>query len=521
VNRHRPARDRLKWIGLLLLSAAIFLTAFKANGQNDISAIRIYPPMGATPSPTPIPLTSPLFVASPPGDYNRLFIVCQTGQVYIVNLGTGVLNTIPFLDISSRLTSTFGEQGLLGLAFDPNYSTPGHPGNGKFYLNFTIPGGTNGITHVSQFQVSTNSPDVADLSNEKLLISFDHPETNHNGGWIGFSPRAGDENNLYIATGDGGAGNDQGTGHIEPGGNAQNTTTLLGKMLRIHVDSLNGSASIPPDNPFASADPPVQRSIWGLGLRNPFRNSFDRATGHMFIADVGQDNVEEIDVQQPSHPGGGENYGWRLREGNIATPTGSPVVGGPAPPGASEPVLAYTHAASGRTVIGGYVYRGKQIPSLRGVYIFGDYLGANGASNGTIFSLKYDGNVASGFQDITVQLFPIPNPPAANITLRNPASFGEDANGEIYFCDITAGSVFKVIPKTPYVALTNITRGMANAVVSGIGVPFKVHTIEATSDLTQQFQFLGTTTARGDGTFDFVDPNGGSVSTRFYRATYP
>ena len=148
--------------------------------------------MGPTPSPTPIPLTQPLFALSPPGDYNRLFIVCQTGQVYILNLATGALNNTPFLDISSRLTSTFGEQGLLGMAFDPNYSS-----NGKFYLNFTVPGGSftppNGVTRVSQFSVSTGNPDIADISlgNEKLLVTFDHPQNNHNGGWIGFSPRAG------------------------------------------------------------------------------------------------------------------------------------------------------------------------------------------------------------------------------------------------------------------------------------------------------------------------------------------
>jgi hypothetical protein len=177
-----------KWIASFVFAGAILLAGHEANGQSGIAAVQVYPPMGATANPTPIPLTQPLFVVSPAGDYNRLFIVCQTGQIYIFNLGTGLLNPTPFLDISARLTSTFGEQGLLGLAFDPNYSTPGHPGNGKFYLNFTVPGGTNGITHVSQFHVSANNPDVADLSNEKLLISFDHPETNHNGGWVGLVP---------------------------------------------------------------------------------------------------------------------------------------------------------------------------------------------------------------------------------------------------------------------------------------------------------------------------------------------
>src|SRR6476620_11071182 len=157
-------------------------------------------------------LTQPLFVTAPPGDTRRFFIVRQTGQVHILNLATGKLNATPFLDIHTRLTSTSGEQGLLGMAFDPNYTS-----NGKFYLNFTMPGGTwgHGVTHVSQFQVSAGNPDVANTSNERILLTFSHPEANHNGGWIGFSPRAGDNHNLYIATGDGGSENDQGIGHIE------------------------------------------------------------------------------------------------------------------------------------------------------------------------------------------------------------------------------------------------------------------------------------------------------------------
>ena len=165
---------------------------------------RVYSPMGPTPSPTPIPLTQPLFALSPPGDYNRLFIVCQTGQVYILNLATGALNNTPFLDISSRLTSTFGEQGLLGMAFDPNYSS-----NGKFYLNFTVPGGSftppNGVTRVSQFSVSTRKSGHCRylVRQRKASRHFrSSAEQSYSGGWIGFSPRPGDDNNLYISTGD-------------------------------------------------------------------------------------------------------------------------------------------------------------------------------------------------------------------------------------------------------------------------------------------------------------------------------
>ena len=384
-------------------------------------------------------LTQPLFVTAPPGDFNRLFIVRQTGQVHILNLKTGTLNATPFLDIHSRLTSTSGEQGLLGMAFHPNYAA-----NGKFYLNFTVPGGAfgNGTTHVSQFQVSANR-DIADTSNEKILLTFDHPEANHNGGWIGFSPRSGDASNLYIATGDGGAGNDQGAGHIEPGGNAQNTTTLLGKMLRIHVAPATGTYTIPSNNPFFGSTSSKQE-IWAFGLRNPFRDSFDRSNGRMFIGDVGQDTREEIDVQQATNPGGGENYEWRLREGTIATPTGNPVVGGDRPPGGVDPILDYPHT-TGQTVIGGYVYRGKQIRALQGVYVFGDYLGPEPGSTGRIFSLNYDGVTASNFQDITSKLFPI-STTGGSVNLANPSSFGEDANGELYITDIGNGNVYRISP---------------------------------------------------------------------------
>ncbi len=455
-------------------------------------------------------LTQPLFVTAPPGDYNRIFIVRQTGQVHILNLETGAVNATPFLDIHSLLTATNGEQGLLGMAFDPNYAT-----NGKFYLNFTVPGGAygNGTTHVSQFQVSAN-PDIADTSNEKILLTFDHPENNHNGGWIAFSPRAGDDNNLYISTGDGGNANDQGTGHIEPGGNAQNLTTLLGKILRIHVDSASGTASIPANNPFVSTSGD-RGEIFCFGLRNPFRDSFDRLTGRMFIGDVGQSTREEIDAQEATNPGGGENYEWRLREGTIATPTimGNPPVGGDPPLGGIEPIYDYPRSVGG-TTIGGYVYRGKQIPALQGTYVFGDYL------NHKIFTLNYDGTTtaATNFQDITSQLFPTAT---GNISLGSPSAFGEDANGELYITDIDKGNVYKIIPATPNVQIDSVTKDSLSGdiIVRGTGVPFQNHTVQATTDLTQQFMPIGTVTALGDGTFAFDDT--AHLSARFYRVVYP
>jgi glucose/arabinose dehydrogenase len=402
-----------------LILAAISLPGLRAQMVPGLDAIRLASG-----------LTEPLFVTAPPGDSGRLFIVQKNGQIRILNLATGTLNPTPFLSLTGLATG--GEQGLLGMAFDPNYAT-----NGKFYLNFTVPGGAfgNGVTHVSQFTVSAN-PNIADPTSERILLTFDHPQANHNGGWIGFSPRAGDANNLYIATGDGGGANDQGTGHIEPGGNAQSLTTLLGKMLRIHINSAAGTYTIPPNNPFVGVTG-ARGEIWAFGLRNPFRNSFDRQTGRMFIGDVGQSAREEIDVQQPTNPGGGENYGWRVREGSIQNPA---FPGEPTPPGAVNPIFDYPRSV-GRTVIGGYVYRGQRIPNLRGVYVFGDFVGPD-SGPGQIFTLNYNGIVASNFQNITAQLFPTS---VGGFTLGNLSSLGEDANGELYITDISNGSVFKIV----------------------------------------------------------------------------
>src|SRR6266404_6428726 len=389
-------------------------------------------------------LSSPLFVTAPPGDFDRLFIAQQGGAIRILNLKTGVLNATPFLTVSNILSG--GEQGLLGLAFDPDYAT-----NGKFYINCVAPGGafSAGITQIRQYQVSAN-PDIADTtpSNIKTVLAFDQPEDNHNGGWVGFGPRSGDDHNLYIATGDGGNSNDFGTGHIEPGGNAQNKTTLLGKMLRIHVDPATGTYTIPANNPYATPSPspsPTPRpEIWLIGLRNPFRDSFDRASGRMFIGDVGQDTREEVDVQQATNPGGGEDYGWRDREGFIQNPAFATATPTPTPnPPRVDPIFDYPHT-TGRTVIGGYVYRGPQFLALQGVYVFGDYLGPSGGS-ARVFTLNYDGTSASNFQDITSQLFPIPTT-GGNVSLVNLSSFGEDAAVELYLTDIGNGNVYKLSP---------------------------------------------------------------------------
>ena len=411
---------------IFLLAAGLVAASLQGQTLPPLDAVRV---AGG--------FTAPVFVCAPPGDTGRLFVVQQTGQIRIINLPTRTVNPTPYLDISSEIVYG-GEQGLLGMAFDPDYAT-----NGRFYLNYTAPGGAfnQGITYVTQLTVSVD-PNIADPGSELTLLSFDQPQTNHNGGWLGFSPRPGDAGNLYIATGDGGNANDAGPGHIEPGGNSQNTTTLLGKMLRIHIESTPGTYSIPLDNPFYGSVNDKQE-IWAYGLRNPFRNSFDRLLGTMFIGDVGQSSREEIDAQAASGLGGGENYGWRVREGSIKNPV---YRRDPNPPGAVNPAYDYPHTV-GQTVIGGYAYRGSKIRGLRGVYVFADYLGPNtGDFTGRIFTLNFNGIVASNFQDITADLFPTR---VGNFDLLNPSSLGEDASGELYICDISGGNIFQIMRGRP------------------------------------------------------------------------
>jgi glucose/arabinose dehydrogenase len=379
---------------------------------------------------------NPLGLVAPPGDTSRLFVVEQTGKIKIIKLASRTVNATPFLDVSSEITSEGNEQGLLGLAFDPNYAV-----NGRFYIDYTAPGGAfgNGVSHVAQLTVSSD-PDIADPSSELTLLAFDQPQTNHNSGWLSFSPRPGDDGNLYIHTGDGGHFDDKGIGHIEPGGNAQSTRTLLGKILRIHIEDAPGTYSIPPDNPFFGS-PTETQEIWLYGLRNPWRNSFDRKTGDLFIGDVGQGEREEVDVQKASNPGGGENYGWRVREGLIQNPR---YPNDPPPPNAVDPILDYPHS-TGIAVIGGYMYRGKRVRDLRGLYVFADYLGPDdGDFAGKIWTLSYDGQIATDFTDITADLFPTRQ---GGFLLHNPSSLGEDAAGELYISDFGngIGNVYKII----------------------------------------------------------------------------
>jgi glucose/arabinose dehydrogenase len=373
-------------------------------------------------------LAMPVFVTAPPGDTDRLFIVEQhTGQIRILDLDTETLEPTPFLTVPD--VSDGMEQGLLGLAFHPGYAS-----NGLFYVNLT---NASGDTEIRRYRVSEN-PDVADPDSDSLVIGYEQPQENHNGGWIGF----GFDGYLYISSGDGGGGNDDDSGHTAGIGNAQDITgNLLGKILRIDIavddfpDDELRNYSIPPTNPFVGKT--GDDEIWAYGLRNPWRASFDMATGRLYIGDVGQSAREEINVQ-PGESAGGENYGWRLREGTIQT---AGPVGGPKPAGAIDPIYDYARgdgAFQGFVVTGGYVYRGP-IAELQGRYFFADY------ASQRIWSLVYDGSDPSTFDggnyteltDRTAEL----DPPDASIDLIS--SFGEDAAGNLYIVD-HGGEVFRI-----------------------------------------------------------------------------
>lgn len=364
-------------------------------------------------------LNRPVFVGTAPGDPDRLFILLQRqnsiGRIKIFNLSTNTLNAADFLAISGL--SGGNEQGLLGLAFHPNYQK-----NGLFYVNITTQAG-GGDTVIREYQRQT--ADLADASSARTVMTFNQPFSNHNGGWMDFGP----DGYLYIASGDGGSGGD-------PQNNAQDiTNNRLGKLLRIDPLGNNGGGGqygIPASNPFVGIT--GDDEIWAYGLRNPWRCSFDALTGDLYIADVGQGSLEEIDVQ-PASSTGGENYGWRVREGTS----------GGALAGAIDPVYDYSHGAGnnqGFSVTGGYVYRGP-IAVLQGHYFFADYV------TDRIWSFKWDGSApgthnGSNFTDFIDWTDLI----TTNVgTIANISSFGEDSVGNLYIVDLN-GEVFRITGAT-------------------------------------------------------------------------
>ncbi|MAO09539.1 MAG: hypothetical protein CMC07_01250 [Flavobacteriaceae bacterium] len=327
---------------------------------------------------------------------DRLFVVEQNGIIKILN-PDGTVNSTPFLDISSQV-SCCGERGLLGLAFHPDYEN-----NGYFYVNYT---NNSGDTQVSRFSVSSSNADIADENSELPIIDYNQPNSNHNGGCLAFGP----DGYLYISSGDGGGSGDTSN-------NAQNLNLLLGKMLRIDIDNTDGNANyaIPPDNPFIG-NPDAKDEIWAYGLRNPWKFSFDSLNGDIWIGDVGQNEVEEID--RATATDAGLNYGWRCYEGSDPFNTTN------CPPESelTFPIAEYSSATgSGNcSITGGYVYRGSVYADIQGVYIFADYC------NGTISTLDQSGTIVEQL-DVS----------------DNWVSFGEDVNGELYAVAL-GGDIYKI-----------------------------------------------------------------------------
>jgi hypothetical protein len=407
-------------------------------------------------------LTAPVFATSAPGNSSDLFVVDQIGKIDIIH--NGVLQSQPFLDISSienavPLNPGYDERGLLSLTFNPGFNDPNSPGFHTFYTYHsektgtapadfapapgTVTGSINHQNVLVQWKTDPNNPLIVDPASRKDLIREDHPALNHDGGTIAFGP----DGFLYLGIGDGGAANDSGNGHIVATGNAPDNSVVMGKMLRIDVNgnnSANGKYGIPADNPLVNT-PGAVKEIYANGFRNPYKFNFDKPTGKLIMADVGQNQVEEIEFVD-----NGKNYGWPVKEGtflfnrtgaNIGTvnPVNSP--GSPA--GLTDPLLEYDHN-DGTAIVGGFIYHGKAIPQLDGKYVFGDFSNGpfSGPPNGRLFYADLNGG--------GIKEFILGNPDhALKLWLKG---FGEDADGEIYVLASTAlgptgttGQVFEIV----------------------------------------------------------------------------
>lgn len=400
-----PLRRKISYFAALSITLLGFLSpASTASPAPDTSAsgpvyIAFGAPLAGATFNVPIQVTHA-------GDGSgRLFVVQRDGKIMLVK--NNQVQAQAFLDVSSLVVNN-GEQGLLGLAFHPNYPTSPY-----FYINYTRK--SDGDTVIARYTITAN-PDIADPASASILLTINQPYTNHNGGQLFFSPLDG---YLYIGMGDGGSGGD-------PHNFAQDLNSLLGKMLRLDVDSASPYA-IPPDNPYV--DIPGLDEIWASGLRNPWRFSFDRLTGDLYIGDVGQNAWEEVSYQAAATPGG-LNFGWRCREGmhdyNFQPSCQSLTL--------TEPVAEYSHSL-GCSVSGGFVYRGAAFPGLVGHYFYADYC------SGRIWS----------FYQVSSNPLTFSTPELELDTSLNISSFGEDEQGEIYFVDLN-GSVRQLVQLAPFAA---------------------------------------------------------------------
>ncbi len=415
-------------------------------------------------------LNTPIGMAAAGDGSGRLFIIDQRGRIDIIQNGS--LLPTPFLDLGSKLVPqrtnasgapSFDERGLLGLAFHPDYAVPNAPGQGKFYVFYSAPSADPGtpenpincVSRVSEFKVSAGNPNVADPTSERILMAFNKPQFNHNGGQISFGP----DRMLYISTGDGGGSNDNDPGHtggsaLKPNGpgvlgNAQDRSNLMGNILRIDVNTNNGpngQYGIPANNPFVG-QAGVREEIYAYGMRNPWRFSFDDGPGgdgRLFVADVGQGLYEEVNIVQS-----GGNYGWRLKEGFHDFDPTSSVPDGPL----LDPIAEYSHPNApdgtkiGLATVGGYIYRGNLIPGLQGKYIFGDWSTSFSAGHGTLLGLE---EVSPGTWQLTTLDIAGGNPIPYFIN-----SFGRDEDGELYVLanlynqpnNLHGGLIFKIVPE--------------------------------------------------------------------------
>ena len=404
-------------------------------------------------------LSAPLDFATT-GD-GRLFVVEQTGKIRLIK--NGALVAAAFLDVSARLVGTTAEVGLLGVAFHPGYNDPASPGFRKFYTytsepvtgpaDFTVPitGAFNHQSVVAEWKQSAPTPDVADPASRREVLRVDEPQSNHNGGQLAFRPG---EEYLYISLGDGGAGNDVGPGHNSSIGNGQDLTTVLGKILRIcplapaltpgspDPVSANGKYRVPASNPFINSSTTVHE-IFAYGFRNPYRFSFDTPTDRLIVGDVGQGNVEEVDIVTA-----GKNYGWNRKEGSfLFNPDDGSVTPDPSPdPALVDPVLEYSHA-DGNAVIGGFVARGAAVPALNGRYVFGDFITDAGAGR------LFESDFAAGL----IQEIGVGN--RAMSLGKSVRGFGRDDNGDVYLLANGAGGgvVDKITAIAPAPTLVNLS----------------------------------------------------------------
>ncbi|HEX3719980.1 MAG TPA: PQQ-dependent sugar dehydrogenase [Verrucomicrobiae bacterium] len=425
-------KKKMLWAGLGFCLTMLPAVSMGAQPLPKIKLERVLPNLKMPPRPDwlmeGIQSVRPVWMSEAPDGSGRFFVVVQTGRILVVKKGSDGSDAKDFLNIEDRHTTFQNEDGLLGLAFHPGFKT-----NGLLYIYFTMENKPEDIKRldnglpvafpyrsvISEFKVSANDPDKADMSSERVIFETLQPYWNHKGGELCFGP----DGYLYFGLGDGGRGTD-------PFGNGQNTASFLGKMLRIDVNSrttLGGHRwthelqyGIPSDNPFVK-EPEMggvgaHREVYAYGFRNPWRWSFDRATGDLWVGDVGQDLWEEVDLVTK-----GGNYGWNVREGAHHFK--------PGPAGAQyiEPLMEYPHRPNllpeslypdhtiGMCIVGGYVYRGQKYPALQGIYIYGDF------SLGTIWGFRYDREA----RKITDQSSMLEQP-------KNICSFAEDLDGELY-----------------------------------------------------------------------------------------